>query len=100
MTTDPGAVPKDAIPLDDDMQENDLEANANKKENPYVKYCKRCHAFKPIRAHHCSICGRCIVKMVSSERPCVGAIRDLFFFVNIDDCDIMFAISVVKASVS
>lgn len=25
--------------------------------------CRRCQAFKPPRAHHCSICKRCIIKM-------------------------------------
>ena len=29
----------------------------------FRKFCKRCKAFKPKRAHHCSICKRCIVKM-------------------------------------
>mmetsp|Transcript_23142 Transcript_23142/g.41335 ORF Transcript_23142/g.41335 Transcript_23142/m.41335 type:complete len:482 (-) Transcript_23142:581-2026(-) len=27
------------------------------------RMCRRCQAFKPPRAHHCSICKRCIVKM-------------------------------------
>jgi rRNA maturation endonuclease Nob1 len=62
MTTDPGAVPKDAKPLPDDLEENDYEASYDKKEK-YKKYCRRCKSFKPRRAHHCSICGRCIVKM-------------------------------------
>ena len=31
--------------------------------NKYRKFCKRCQAFKPARAHHCSICGRCIIKV-------------------------------------
>jgi len=25
--------------------------------------CKRCKAVKPFRAHHCSTCGRCVIKM-------------------------------------
>ncbi|CAN0403425.1 unnamed protein product, partial [Hapterophycus canaliculatus] len=28
-----------------------------------VKWCYKCDAFKPPRAHHCSLCQRCIVKM-------------------------------------
>ncbi|KAK1732640.1 DHHC family palmitoyltransferase [Skeletonema marinoi] len=27
------------------------------------RMCRRCQAFKPPRAHHCSICNRCIIKM-------------------------------------
>ena len=27
------------------------------------RMCRRCQAFKPPRAHHCSICKRCIIKM-------------------------------------
>ena len=86
MLTDPGAVPKDSAPLEDDVQEIDFRAanleggadsynaqmnrqrSASSAHIPvtvkkYRKFCKRCKAFKPIRAHHCSICGRCIIKM-------------------------------------
>jgi len=63
MSTDPGAVPKEALPLLEDLQEYpDVESNINNNAK-FRKYCKRCQSFKPIRAHHCSICGRCIVKM-------------------------------------
>ena len=27
------------------------------------KWCKRCNAPKPDRAHHCGTCGRCVLKM-------------------------------------
>jgi palmitoyltransferase ZDHHC2/15/20 len=27
------------------------------------RYCKKCHTTKPDRAHHCSTCGRCVLKM-------------------------------------
>jgi len=27
------------------------------------KYCKKCEEVKPPRAHHCSLCGKCIMKM-------------------------------------
>jgi hypothetical protein len=65
--TDPGAVPRTATPLADDSKENKYRAlNASEGASntlPFKKYCKRCKAYKPIRAHHCSICARCIVKM-------------------------------------
>lgn len=63
MTTDPGSVPRSALPLADDDQEFDQEANEKIVGTKFRKYCKRCKSFKPIRAHHCSICSRCIVKM-------------------------------------
>ncbi len=28
------------------------------------RYCKRCSAWKPERAHHCSVTGRCVLRMV------------------------------------
>eukprot|EP01064_Diplonema_japonicum_P012072 TRINITY_DN1954_c0_g3_i1.p1 TRINITY_DN1954_c0_g3~~TRINITY_DN1954_c0_g3_i1.p1 ORF type:complete len:303 (+),score=12.91 TRINITY_DN1954_c0_g3_i1:55-909(+) len=33
------------------------------KENGDPRYCKTCEVFKPDRTHHCSACGRCILKM-------------------------------------
>lgn len=61
MTTNPGAVPREACPLSDDEEERDYEAGKNKL--PFKKYCRKCQSFKPSRAHHCSMCGRCIVKV-------------------------------------
>ena len=62
MTTDPGAVPKNAMPCLDDDAEMDYEA-VGERSTKYKKFCKRCKAFKPVRAHHCSICARCIIKV-------------------------------------
>ncbi|KAF2817181.1 zf-DHHC-domain-containing protein [Mytilinidion resinicola] len=28
-----------------------------------IRYCKKCQSKKPDRAHHCSTCGRCVLKM-------------------------------------
>jgi len=82
MTTDPGSVPKNARPLIDDEEERMYDPSTSKTGNfalysllsiqsitilkpgeSFKKYCKRCKAFKPSRAHHCSICNRCIIKM-------------------------------------
>ena len=47
MITDPGCVPYNARALDGASSEQRL--------------CKKCNSFKPRHAHHCSICGRCII---------------------------------------
>ena len=80
MTTDPGAVPRESVPLSDDEQENDYEAAMPPGGERFRKFCKRCKAFKPKRAHHCSICKRCILKMdhhwcVLSTRVVVSCCR-------------------------
>lgn len=76
MTTDPGAVPPDARPLEcadapsldestsSSQTQKLLETSTSPKQPPQVKrLCRRCKSFKPARAHHCSICRRCIIKM-------------------------------------
>jgi hypothetical protein len=70
MTTDPGAVPPDAVPLE---PKPDIETPTNGEsgeQDPMIqpqkkgkRLCRRCNAFKPKRAHHCSVCRRCIIKM-------------------------------------
>lgn len=71
MTTDPGAVPPDATPF---LDPSEKEQNAgNEKDDKADKppkltarpprICRRCNTFKPLRAHHCSVCNRCITKM-------------------------------------
>mmetsp|Transcript_9638 Transcript_9638/g.15248 ORF Transcript_9638/g.15248 Transcript_9638/m.15248 type:complete len:576 (-) Transcript_9638:199-1926(-) len=51
MFSDPGAVPRHALPV------------ARGSPSQPETICGRCDAFKPTRAHHCRICGRCIVRM-------------------------------------
>lgn len=36
---------------------------ADRRDPRRPRYCKRCQAWKPERAHHCSVSGRCILKM-------------------------------------
>ena len=64
MTSDPGAVPPDAVPLPD--PEKGIDEMTALNLNPAKlgrRFCRRCNAYKPKRAHHCSICKRCVVKM-------------------------------------
>lgn len=79
MTTDPGAVPPDAKPLEDEGSETPVDpldesaASSVQQERNYLldpperhkvkRLCRRCKAFKPQRAHHCSVCRRCVIKM-------------------------------------
>jgi hypothetical protein len=69
MTTDPGTVPPDAQPLPE--TEEKIETEEEKQLQSLMimptqkgrRLCRRCKAFKPQRAHHCSVCRRCVIKM-------------------------------------
>lgn len=76
MTTDPGAVPPDAKPLEVSRPDpaEDASQQQQQQERNYLldppepntavkRICRRCKSFKPQRAHHCSVCRRCIIKM-------------------------------------
>eukprot|EP00611_Tribonema_gayanum_P025012 TRINITY_DN5606_c0_g1_i1.p1 TRINITY_DN5606_c0_g1~~TRINITY_DN5606_c0_g1_i1.p1 ORF type:complete len:365 (-),score=60.06 TRINITY_DN5606_c0_g1_i1:21-1115(-) len=75
MLTDPGAVPRDVAPPGGEGDEEegetaalnaelDSENRGGEREKAGLKrWCRRCDAYKPLRAHHCSICARCIIKM-------------------------------------
>lgn len=78
MTTDPGAVPPDAKPLDEHLAQAQQDEQRSAQERAlmdptslphpsapshHLRLCRRCRAYKPQRAHHCSICRRCVIKM-------------------------------------
>lgn len=69
MTTDPGAVPPDAKPIEEETTEAELNSSEHKslldppRLNSVKRICRRCRSHKPTRAHHCSVCKRCIIKM-------------------------------------
>lgn len=50
--TDPGSVPKCAVPVEDASRRITFHA-----------MCGRCHSFKPENCHHCRICDRCVSRM-------------------------------------
>ncbi|KAL4864897.1 hypothetical protein BDV12DRAFT_158666 [Aspergillus spectabilis] len=53
---DPGHIPKKWMPSDGKQLEVDQASGRQ-------RWCRRCEAFKPPRAHHCKTCRRCIPKM-------------------------------------
>ena len=48
--TDPGAVPSGAVPV-------------HASGGSYHTMCSHCQSFKPVCAHHCRICDRCVSRM-------------------------------------
>ena len=37
-----------------------------------AKWCRRCNHWKPERAHHCSVCGKCVLKM---DHHCIWVVN-------------------------
>ncbi|KAL3649464.1 putative protein S-acyltransferase 14 [Castilleja foliolosa] len=74
--TDPGGVPPNWRPeADEERGDNDpLTATEYPpdSENGRVRYCRKCNQLKPPRCHHCSVCGRCILKM---DHHCVWVVN-------------------------
>ncbi|KAL2818081.1 DHHC palmitoyltransferase-domain-containing protein [Aspergillus granulosus] len=54
-TVDPGCVPDGWEPKDRKSSKDEIDGRQ--------RWCRRCEAFKPPRAHHCKTCQRCIPKM-------------------------------------
>jgi len=92
-TTDPGSVPMGARPLVTVKRASSVTLNgdvsdvgsarSNKRNNRALRRCHKCNDnFKPSRAHHDSVTGRCIVKF---DHFCpwvgnaVGAMNHKFF---------------------
>ncbi|XP_022902148.1 palmitoyltransferase ZDHHC2 isoform X2 [Onthophagus taurus] len=56
--------------------------NLNRTVSGSVRYCEKCRLVKPDRTHHCSVCGRCILKMDHHcpwVNNCIGFTNYKFF---------------------
>jgi hypothetical protein len=96
--TDPGGVPQSWRPsaTEEDLEvpsslpltqtsSSPLDSGAKiptMAQSARARFCRKCCQFKPPRCHHCSVCGRCILKMDHHcvwVVNCVGACNYKFF---------------------
>ncbi|OKL58377.1 Palmitoyltransferase pfa4 [Talaromyces atroroseus] len=63
-TVDPGRLPKDWSPKSSSVaKDKDGKSKGDADVSVRQRWCRKCAAFKPPRAHHCKTCQRCIPKM-------------------------------------
>ncbi|KAL3829572.1 hypothetical protein ACJIZ3_018374 [Penstemon smallii] len=82
--TDPGGVPSSWRPaVDEERGDTDLLTEfPDDLEKRGIRFCRKCNHLKPPRCHHCSVCGRCVLKMDHHcvwVVNCVGALNYKYF---------------------
>ncbi|GMH34451.1 hypothetical protein BSKO_02285 [Bryopsis sp. KO-2023] len=88
---DPGSVPEGWHPFgDDETAQRELQQWLMYGDTLYdradprrPRYCRKCSGWKPERTHHCSVSGKCILKMDHYciwVVNCVGLLNYKFFF--------------------
>jgi len=97
MLTNPGTLPKNTV-------ETPIEPQIESKPKSGPRPCKKCRCLRPARAHHCSICGRCVLKMDHHcpwVNNCVGLYNQkhfvLFLFYILVSCLYTFALLIIRA---
>ncbi|XP_074263192.1 putative protein S-acyltransferase 14 [Silene latifolia] len=78
--TDPGSVPPDWRPTIDEENGESVPLNVPEYSGVQVgdpshlkvRFCRKCNQLKPSRCHHCSVCGRCVLKM---DHHCVWVVN-------------------------
>lgn len=64
----PGYVPWGWAPTEEELKrfgapKEDLPLDCSPPARDCLQFCTRCNSYKPPRAHHCSVCGRCVLWM-------------------------------------
>ncbi|GAA0138351.1 protein modifying enzyme [Lithospermum erythrorhizon] len=87
--TDPGVVPPNWRPEYDEEEgvaepitTTEFGASPLNEDGLRVRFCRKCNQLKPPRCHHCSVCGRCVLKMDHHcvwVVNCVGALNYKYF---------------------
>ncbi|GAA0145425.1 protein modifying enzyme [Lithospermum erythrorhizon] len=87
--TDPGGVPLNWRPVYDEetgvadpLTATEFGATPSDEEGRSIRFCRKCNQLKPPRCHHCSVCGRCVLKMDHHcvwVVNCVGALNYKYF---------------------
>ncbi|KAB1998811.1 hypothetical protein ERO13_D12G104800v2 [Gossypium hirsutum] len=87
--TDSGTVPPNWKPASDEergevdpLNESEFDGLQPDLSSQRIRYCWKCNQFKPPRCHHCSVCGRCVLKMDHHcvwVVNCVGALNYKYF---------------------